>query len=141
MRRERTELDLLGDVVVDDEESGLLDGEDQAVHAGALDDGGVGDGGAELELAGADAEGRGGAVLVQVVLPLQRRLHVAFVREWVEYRIGRSGGGVCWCGEEETKRDKETRKKRCGASERESEGSTSNGGGCLVGERRIWSTC
>lgn len=106
MRRERTELDLLGDVVVDDEESGLLDGEDQAVHAGALDDGGVGDGGAELELAGADAEGRGGAVLVQVVLPLQRRLHVAFVREWVEYRIGRSGGGVVGAGRRKQRRIK-----------------------------------
>lgn len=66
---------LFGDVVVDDEDAGFFDGENEAVEAGAADDGGVGERSAELDVAGENGDVCGGAALVCVVLTLQRCLH------------------------------------------------------------------
>ena len=66
---------LFGDVVVDDEEARLFDGERQAVKAGPADDGGVGQGSPELDVAGVGGDGSNGGGFVRIILALQSGLH------------------------------------------------------------------
>lgn len=71
-------VDLGGEVVVEDEGAGLLEGDGKAVEGGAANEGGVRQGGLEADVAGIGGEGGdGGGALVHLVSALHRRLHLS----------------------------------------------------------------
>lgn len=58
------EMDLFGEVVVDDKEARFIERESNAVQGRAIDEGGVGHGSSELHISGVDGDGGAGGVFI-----------------------------------------------------------------------------